>query len=168
MNNKAQSVTQRLEQFIATHLPLVNSMGLEIEHYDEYCDEENSFVVSAPLNKNHNDKLTAFGGSLYNLCITNAIGLCFLKCYEQGILEPDLVVAKAEIEYLKPVSTEKIVAMCESPKPEKWQHFFEKYQYEKKAVISLHSEIIVDGEICVRFSGRFAIIGQDRTVHQPA
>lgn len=154
--------TQRLTQFIAQHLPLVNSMGLSIDHYDPQ-----GFQVTAPLSLNHNDKLTAFGGSLYNLCITNAIGLCFIKCYEQGILEPDLVVTKAEINYLKPVSTVQISAYCASPDTSSWQAFFKHYQEKGKAGISLTSQVVIDDMVCVIFSARFAIIGQDRTVHQP-
>ena len=148
----------KLETFIANHLPLVSAMELSIHHYDEH-----QFQVSAPLAKNHNDKLTAFGGSLYNLCITNAIGLCFLKCYEQDITEPDLVVAKADIRYSKPVSTELIVATCESPNKSNWQDFFTQYQDEGKAAINLYSRVIINDETCVEFTGRFAIIGENQT-----
>ena len=94
-----QEVTDRLDKFISNHLPLVVSMGARIHHYDGA-----DFVVSAPLALNHNDKGTGFGGSLYCLCVTNAIGLLFLRCFEEG-LNPDLVVSKAEISYLRPVAS---------------------------------------------------------------
>ena len=151
----------RLSTFIQHHLPLIQAMELSIEHYDQAI-----FEVSAPLEKNHNDKLTAFGGSLYNLCITNAIGLCFLQCYENEILEPDLVVAKANIHYLKPVKTETIIARCEIPTGDDWQSFFTTYAEEGKAAISLTSRVIIDGETCVEFSARFAIIGENQTQHK--
>ncbi len=151
----------RLSTFIQHHLPLIQAMELSIQHYDEAV-----FQVSAPLAKNHNDKLTAFGGSLYNLCITNAIGLCFLKCYENDILEPDLVVAKANIHYLKPVKTETITARCNIPSCDNWQKFFTTYAEEGKAAISLTSRVIIDGDTCVEFSARFAIIGENQTQHK--
>lgn len=148
----------RLETFIAKHLPLISAMSLSIETYNDTV-----FEVSAPLAKNHNDKLTAFGGSLYNLCITNAIGLCFLKCYQQQILEPDLVVSKADIRYLKPVASPKLLACCEIPAAQQWQQFFADYQQAGKASINLSSKVMVDGAIAAEFNGRFAIIGQDQT-----
>lgn len=152
---------QRLNAFIENHLPLISAMGLSIHHYDT-----DIFQVTAPLSKNHNDKLTAFGGSLYNLCITNAIGLCFLKCYEQDILEPDLVVAKADISYSRPVKTDPIMATCKIPNADNWSAFFEKYKAEGKAAISLCSQVIIDEQVCVEFNGRFAIIGENQTVNK--
>ena len=110
-------VTNRLEQFIDNHLPLIKAMGASIKSYDGKM-----FYLQAPLSKNHNDKYTAFGGSLYNLCITNAIGLGFLKAYEQG-LDPNWVVAKAEISYLAPAKEETLTACCISPTENQWQDF---------------------------------------------
>lgn len=143
----------RLEQFIALHLPLVKAMSASINFYDG-----KDFRLQAPLQLNHNDKGTAFGGSLYNLCITNAIGLGFLKSYEKG-LAPNLVVAKAEIEYLRPATDQTLIAHCKSPSEKQWAEFFDKFQHRGKAKIDLESTVYQDGKIACLFKGQFAIIG---------
>ncbi len=147
-------VVERLNQFIADHLPLMVNMGAEIEHYDG-----EKFLLKAPLALNHNDKNTGFGGSLYCICVLNAIGLVFLKCFEKG-MNPDLVVGKAEIEYKKPVTSESIIGHCDSPSQEHWDAFFDKFAEKGKAGISLESRIFENDEEAVYFSGRFALIGE--------
>ena len=145
----------KLEDFIASHLPLVSAMQASIHSYDG-----RDFCLQAPLALNHNDKGTAFGGSLYNLCITNAIGLGFLKSYEQG-LAPNLVVAKAEIEYRAPVTDEILIAHCKSPSDEDWTAFFEEFKTRGKAKISLSSSVYQGDTIACQFNGLFAIIGAE-------
>ena len=146
-------VTQRLNQFIADNLPLMVNMGAEIESYDG-----EKFLLKAPLALNHNDKGTGFGGSLYCICVLNAIGLIFLKCFEKGI-SPNLVVSKAEIDYKAAVKGDPIIGHAISPPSEQWDLFFEKYHATGKAGISLESRIFENGEEAVFFRGRFAIIG---------
>ena len=148
------TVVERLNRFIADNLPLMVSMGAEIEFYDGQ-----TFQLKAPLALNHNDKGTGFGGSLYCVCVLNAIGLVFLKCFEQG-MNPDLVVGKAEIEYKKPVTSAEIIGHCESPAQDHWQRFFDDYAEKGKAGISLESRIFQNGEEAVYFRGRFALIGE--------
>lgn len=157
MNHSEQVNSQRLARFIQRHLPLVCEMGLEIVDYNG-----EQLVVQAPLAKNHNDKGTAFGGSLYNLCISNAIGLLFIKCFEQG-LNPDLVVAKAEIEYLLPVTHDPIVSQSLSPSDELWQAFFSRYNERGKASIELQAIVASGTQNAVIFTGRFALIGESDT-----
>ena len=148
---------QRLTRFIKNHLPLVTAMGAQISFYDGQ-----RFDLSAPLSLNHNDKMTAFGGSLYCLCVTNAIGLMFIKCFEQGI-NPDLVVSHAEIDYIKPVPSEHITAVASGPDGLKWQQFFQRYQEKSKAGMNISSIIEVNGQQAVSFNGRFAIVGESDT-----
>ena len=106
--------------------------------------------------------MTAFGGSLYCLCVTNAIGLMFIKCFEQGI-NPDLVVSHAEIDYIKPVPSEHITAVASGPDGLKWQQFFQRYQEKGKAGMNISSIIEVNGQQAVSFNGRFAIVGESDT-----
>lgn len=149
--------SERLNRFIDKHLPLVTNMGVAIKHYDG-----NSFVIEAPLALNHNDKMTAFGGSLYCLCITNAIGLVFLKCFEQG-LNPDLVVSHAEIDYTLPVKDSAIESSCVSPNNTRWKEFFDTYNENGKSGISLQATIMNGDNVAVSFQGSFAIIGESNT-----
>ena len=145
---------QRLERFVKRHLPLMVSMGAHIHSYDG-----KTFRLCAPLSLNYNDKGTGFGGSLYNLCVMNAIGLGFLKAFERG-LAPDLVVGKAEIEYKAPVTTDPLVATSESPAEADWDQFFAEYATTGKAAITLESRIFAGEKEAVYFRGRFAIIGE--------
>ncbi len=145
---------QKLTDFIHHNLPLMVNARVKIHHYDSAI-----FTLSMPLDANYNDKATAFGGSLYCLCVTNAIGLAFLKAYERGI-EPDLVVSSANIQYLKPVSDNLILASTAELEPSCWQSFFDDYKKHGKARITIRSSITQGGEIAVTFEGQFAIIGK--------
>lgn len=152
-----ESLTTRLESFIERHLPLIKNMGLEIASYDGQ-----KFIVQAPLSENHNDKNTAFGGSLYNLCLVNAIGLAFLKCFERGI-NPDLIVSKAEIQYLKPVSNTVIQSCCLSPSDSEWEIFFKQFYETGKAKQPLQAIALSNNDEAVIFNGMFALIGESET-----
>lgn len=145
---------QRLERFLENHLPVMVSMGASVKHYDGQ-----RFELQAPLALNHNDKGTGFGGSLYNICVMNAIGLGFLKAFERG-LDPDLVVGKAEIEYKAPVNADPIVGIALSPDDEAWETFFQRYVETGKASITLESRIYEGDTEAVYFRGRFALIGE--------
>lgn len=150
-----QTHTDRLNHFIQHNLPLLVSMKVDIVHYDG-----KQFRVKMPLSSNHNDKGTAFGGSLYCLCIINAIGLAFLKSYEQGIT-PDLVVTRAEIAYLAPAKGENIIAEAIAPDLARWQQFFSDFKTQGKAKIALESQIMHNKKTCVKFTGDFALIGEN-------
>lgn len=147
-------VIKRLNQFVVDNLPLMVSMGAEIESYDG-----EQFLLKAPLALNHNDKGAGFGGSLYCVCVLNAIGLVFLKCFEKG-MSPDLVVGKAAIEYKKPVTSASIIGHCISPSSSHWDAFFTQYAEKGKSGISLESRIFENDEEAVYFSGRFMLIGE--------
>jgi thioesterase domain-containing protein len=68
------------------------------------------------------------------------------------------VVAEASIKYLKPVTGD-IVASSMVAEEKNWATFFERFDERGKAKIDLSSEIRVNGEIAVRFTGRYAIVG---------
>ena len=157
MTDKYQQHSERLNRFIQKHLPLVVCMGLKIDNYDGQ-----QLIVSAPLSLNRNDKKTAFGGSIFNLCVTNTIGLAFIKCFEVG-LNPNIVVAKADIEYLLPITSESIKSICISPQANAWQNFFKRFEEQGKASITLQSVVAEHGQPAAIFNGRFAIVGESGT-----
>ncbi|CAA0091254.1 Uncharacterised protein [BD1-7 clade bacterium] len=148
------TLIDRLSEFVNENLPLMVNMGVSVESYDS-----KELVIQAPLSLNHNDKGTGFGGSLYCLCVMDAIGLAFMKCFEHGI-DPDLVVGRAEIEYKAPVNSKNIQARSVSPDDKQWDEFFRDYEEFGKAAISLESHIHENGSVAVTFRGRFAIIGE--------
>lgn len=141
-----------LDIFIAKHLPTAQHMQISVDDYDGF-----SLRLHAPLAPSINDKLTAFGGSLYVMAVMACWGMVYMRCVDYG-LDPDIVVAEASIKYLKPVTGD-IVASSMVAEEKNWATFFERFDERGKAKIDLSSEIRVNGEIAVRFTGRYAIVG---------
>lgn len=145
-------LNNKLSEFVATHLPTAVHMEIAVDAYDS-----KSLRLKAPLGPSINDKKTAFGGSIYVVAVMSCWGMVYLRCIERGI-EPDIVVAKADIEYLKPVNSD-IVAQSVVADEADWTRFFEDFASRGKAKIALSSEVIVDGECAARFNGLYAIVG---------
>ncbi|MCY4044474.1 MAG: YiiD C-terminal domain-containing protein [Cellvibrionales bacterium] len=145
--------TDKLRAFITKHLPLIQHMGIQLEDY-----QAGKLTLSMPLFKNHNDKMTAFGGSLYCLNLTTSIGLLFIQCFERGI-EPNLVVRHAEIDYFAPASSPTILAKSQNIDATDWEQFFNDFNKNQKAFIEISSETFDKGQLAVTFTGQFAIIG---------
>lgn len=149
--------TLRLERFIDKHLPQLTAMGVAIDSYDG-----TTLQLTAPLQLNHNDKMTGFGGSIYTLCLSNAIGLLFIKCFEAE-LNPNLVVKKAEIQYLQPAAADPLLSTCAAPSDSNWQDFFDYYREHGKSSITLQASLITPAGTAALFTGRFTIIGESDT-----
>jgi thioesterase domain-containing protein len=143
---------EALDNFIAKYLPTAQHMQISVESYDG-C----SLRLHAPLAPSINDKLTAFGGSIYVVAVMACWGMVYMRCVDYG-LDPDIVVAEASIEYLKPVTGD-IVASSLVSDEKNWDNFFHRFEERGKAKMDLSSEIIVNGEVAVRFKGLYAIIG---------
>tara|TARA_R110001592_G_scaffold359369_2_gene665921 strand:+ start:30509 stop:30985 length:477 start_codon:yes stop_codon:yes gene_type:complete len=141
-----------LDAFLKEHLPLARAAGVEIDSYDGEC-----LQVSAPLELNINDKLTAFGGSLYNLCVIAAWGMTDLKAKELGFLG-DIVVAKGEITYLKPLRS-RLVARAFSPDKLMLEKAIHSYKTRGKAVFTVSAQMLDEQQqVCVEFQGKYAIL----------
>lgn len=150
-------LAEQLETFVEMHLPLGRAMGIEVAHYNR-----EALSLSAPLGLNNNDKATAFGGSLYCVAVMSCWSLLYLECLareKQNLTAPNIVIAKAEIEYLAPVRSKQIVGTCNSPSTEEWSAFFASYDERGSAKINLSSAIHCSNQKAVHFSGRYAIIG---------
>ncbi len=147
-----QSLADDLQAFVEGHVPLVAAAGIEVQGYDG-----NTLRIAAPLDKNINDKGTAFGGSLYNLCVVTGWGMTWLTAQELG-LKGDIVVAKGEIDYLRPLRGD-LLATVHAPDEAARQHFLESYRKRGKAVLSQRIMVPNEhGEDCVHFIGKYAIV----------
>ena len=143
---------EELDEFLRTHLPLARAAGVKVERYTG-----ETLVASAPLDKNINDKGTAFGGSLYNICVIAAWGMTHLKSQELG-LKGDIVVAKGEINYLRPLTTN-LVATSISPGPELIKRAKDGFATRGKAIFTIKVEILdQDNQACVEFEGKYAVL----------
>lgn len=147
-----QQAGQDLGDFLQQYVPLAAAAEIKVDSYDGSC-----LILSAPLEKNINDKGTAFGGSLYNVCVAAAWGMTSLKCQELG-LEGELVVAKAEIEYLAPLRS-RLEARVQSPNQTQLDHFVQ--SFKKRGRASLVQEALVldeKNQPCVKFVGKYALV----------
>ena len=152
---KYKQLAQDLDAFLNEHLPLARAAGIEIDAYDDAC-----LQVSAPLALNINDKGTAFGGSLYNLCVIAAWGMTDLKAKELKLLG-DIVVAKGEINYLRPLRS-RLIAHAFAPDQEMLEKALHSYAARGKAVFSIQVEIRDEHQqLCVEFTGKYAVLKPD-------
>lgn len=145
-------LAKNLDTFLKEHLPLARAAGVQIDSYDGEI-----LQVSAPLELNINDKKTAFGGSLYNLCVIAAWGMTDLKAKELG-LTGDIVVAKGEINYLKPLRS-KLIASAFAPDEAMLEKAIHSYQTRGKAVFTITVKMLDEQQqVCVEFQGKYAIL----------
>ncbi len=147
-----KEVANRLTEFVQTHLPTAQALQISVADYDSQ-----SLTLNAPLGPSINDKQTAFGGSLYVLAVMAGWGMVYLRCREAGI-DPNIVVARGEIDYLAPVDSD-IVASSLAVDEAEWQRFLSDFESRGKAKIELRTQVVRDGKPAVSFKGLYAIIG---------
>ncbi len=146
-----ENISHKLTEFLRAHVPATQYMGIEV---GDYTGEKLS--LTAPLHPNINDKQTAFGGSLYTICVMNCWGMIYLKTLEKGI-SCNQVVTQSNISYHAPVDG-LITSVCESPSKETMSHFFGRYEEKGRSKITLHAEVQCNGKTAVKFEGTYAII----------
>lgn len=140
-----------LENKLHNEIPLTKFMDLKITKHDE-----KELITIAPLNKNINDKDTAFGGSLATLTIISGWSICWLISKELEINSENIVVIKNEHSYRKPV-TKELICHTKRPTKDEIENLKNKLLLKKSASIKISSQIIEDGEICVDFTGYYVI-----------
>ncbi|MFW2581845.1 thioesterase domain-containing protein [Aliarcobacter butzleri] len=140
-----------LENKLHNEIPLTKFMDLKITKYDE-----KELITIAPLNKNINDKCTAFGGSLATLTIISGWSICWLISKELEINSENIVVIKNEHSYRKPV-TKELICHTKRPTKDEIENLKNKLLLKKSASIKISSQIIEDGEVCVDFTGYYVI-----------
>ncbi|MCG3675896.1 thioesterase domain-containing protein [Aliarcobacter butzleri] len=140
-----------LENKLHNEIPLTKFMDLKITKYDE-----KELITIAPLNKNINDKGTAFGGSLATLTIISGWSICWLISKELEINSENIVVIKNEHSYRKPVKKE-LICHTKRPTKDEIENLKNKLLLKKSASIKISSQIIEDGEVCVDFTGYYVI-----------
>ncbi len=89
---------QQLQRLIRDNIPLADFMQFEITGLSA-----NAIQTRAPLPTNINIHGTAFAGSLYSLAMLTAWAL-LTHSLREHMIEAELVAARAEIQYRKPVT----------------------------------------------------------------
>ncbi|WLQ12106.1 thioesterase domain-containing protein [Hahella aquimaris] len=149
------SLAAQLQRIFDDEIPLTRAMALRVDQYDGQA-----LALSAPLENNINDKATAFGGSLYSMCVLSGWGLLTLtlKSHE---LKGDIVIQDSQIQFLKPLRSARLAVRCAFAEPQQVDEFVSIYQQRGKARRELVAEILADGETAVRFTGRYVALKAD-------
>jgi thioesterase domain-containing protein len=129
-----------LEKNIRAGIPISEGMDFRIQALDALAIQ-----VSGGAKENLNVHQTAFAGSLYSICTLAAWGLTFSKLPANCAL----VMAKAEIEYLRPVHGEIIAKAVLTS--EQSEIFITQLQQVGKARLDLQVSVDNQGKTAVKF-----------------
>ena len=133
-------------------IPLTRAMQLEVCAWSDQ-----GLTLMAPLAPNINDKGSAFGGSLSALLTLAGWGLLWLRTKEASI-PCDLVIHRAEIRYVRPV-TGPIQVQCPQPGDAEWLLFFDQFESRGKARIRLRPVVLDStGREAVTFQSEFVAL----------
>ncbi|MBQ4878410.1 GNAT family N-acetyltransferase/hotdog fold thioesterase [Pseudoalteromonas luteoviolacea] len=91
--------TQVLQDTWRESIPISDAMGIKVESYTDW-----QFSTKADLKANLNLHNSMFAGSVYSMATLTGWGATYLALKELN-LEGDIVLADAEIKYLKPLTT---------------------------------------------------------------
>ena len=134
------------EKFLHEKIPITRAMGVRV-----VANDENGFVIEAPVALNSNHLRTAFGGSINAVATLAAYGFLWLELNEAA---SHVVVAESSIRFLRPVR-ETIRAICLRPAAEELAAFRSQFMAKGKARIALRVNVIEDGETAAEFEGVF-------------
>ena len=134
------------EKFLHEQIPITRAMGLRV-----IANDENGFVVEAPVALNSNHLRTAFGGSINAVATLAAYGFLWMELNDAA---GHVVVAESSIRFLRPVR-ETIRATCLRPDPAGLATFRDRFAEKGKARITLRVHVTEAGETAAEFEGRF-------------
>ena len=137
-------ILREIENFLHEQIPITRAMGVQVAA----CDES-EFIVTAPLEVNHNHLGTAFGGSLSAIATLAGYGLLW---FQLGDRNAHIVIKNSRIHYHRPVRG-RIRAICKSPDSATLSAFRKCFHQKGKARVDLKVTIEEDGQVCVEFEG---------------
>lgn len=143
-------VKEQLQNVLHNEIPLTQAIGIEVETVTE-----NSVCLKAPLEKNINHKLTAFGGSLYSVSVLTGWSMVYLLLKKSNI-DAHIVIQHSEIDYLAPV-TEDFSACCEELSELKINKFLKIFKRKGRSRIMLDVTVMNGDKRAVHFSGDYVV-----------
>ena len=146
-----------LERLLHAEIPLTRAMGMRVVRADQ-----NGLTLGAALAPNLNHKQTAFGGSLNSLATLACWGLIQLLVRERG-QAITVVNQESSVQFIKPVMRD-FEAVCPPPPAPVIERFLHTLERRGRARLALEAAIHSNGEIALRFRGRF--VAYDRTRFQ--
>jgi thioesterase domain-containing protein len=141
-----ESALRQAQAFFHEQIPITRAMGVRV-----VADDENGFVIEAPVALNSNHLRTAFGGSINAVATLAAYGFLWLELNDSSV---HVVVAESSIRFLRPVR-ETIRAICRRPAAEELAAFRSQFAAKGKARIALRVNVIEAGETAAEFEGSF-------------
>ncbi|QDK38224.1 YiiD C-terminal domain-containing protein [Bdellovibrio sp. NC01] len=143
---------QELEAILRDKIKLYEHLGIEVV---EITSSKVHFRVS--LEKNLNHKGTAFGGSLYATGVMSAYALVLAGLKHYHINTDNIVIAKGEISYYRPVDTDfDVVARFKNLQQE--EAFFSELKQKNRVKDVVEVQILGDGgSLKASLSGTFVV-----------
>jgi thioesterase domain-containing protein len=112
--------------------------------------------IKARLTENINHKGTAFGGSIYTLSVLAAYSLVYLGLDQEKVPTNNIVIQKADIDYLKPVTGD-FEILCEFKGTEAYEKFYEALGRWKKVRDKINVSVSCQGQVCAKLTGLFVV-----------
>ena len=141
-----ESAFRKTQAYFHEQIPITRAMGVRV-----VANDENGFVIEAPVALNSNHLRTAFGGSINAVATLAAYGFLWLELNDASV---HVVVAESSIRFLRPVR-ETIRAVCRRPAAEDLAAFQDQFAAKRKARITLRVNMIEAGETAAEFEGTF-------------
>jgi thioesterase domain-containing protein len=110
----------------------------------------------ASLKDHFNHKGTAFGGSIYAVGVLAAYSLVLAALRAHGIATDNIVIAKAEIRYLRPIAGD-FDAICEFPTQYALEEFIENLREQKKVRQELVTKVFQGTDLGAELKGLFVV-----------
>jgi len=139
-----------LQTILHSEIPLTKAIGLEVLE----CNESD-LTLYAPLENNINHKSTAFGGSLYSVCVLTGWSLIYLLLHRHE-LSGHIVIQESNTRFIKPVTTG-IRSKCAFTSDEQCEKFIRTFKRKGMARIRLESRVICNDETSVIFHGNYVV-----------
>lgn len=141
-----ETALRQAQAFFHEQIPITRAMGVRV-----VANDENGFVIEAPVALNSNHLRTAFGGSINAVATLAAYGFLWLELNDVSI---HVIVAESSIRFIRPVR-ETIRAICLRPAADDLAAFQSQFAAKGKARLSLRVNVIETGETAAEFEGTF-------------
>jgi len=143
---------KQLEALVHREIPITKALQIAITELTS-----NSITVSAPFETNKNIHNTAFAGSIYTVATIAGWSLVS-HIAQQHQLEGSVVLAKADIQYKKPINGD-IKALCTvEPTSLELAAFIKSFQKKKRGRLGLTINVVEDSVIKASLNANFALV----------
>jgi len=141
---------KHIEETLHSEIPITKSIGILVKGYSE-----NGITLAAPLSNNINHKNTAFGGSLYSVCVLTGWSLIYALMTKKE-LSGHIVIQESNIKYLKPVTSDINASSCFRDENQ-INRFVNVYRKKRISRITLIVTVKQNNIEAVRFEGRYVV-----------